>query len=85
MRRLVRSEVGLVAGGLAGLLVTYIGIAVAVSGRDRFAGWLVLVAGAWGAVAAPVLHDRQHRENGEPPHVIWGRDDRRRPQWWPRR
>jgi hypothetical protein len=85
VRRLVRSEVGLVAGILAGLLVTYIGIAVAVSGRDRFAGLLVLVAGAWATVAAPVLHDRQHRETGEPPHAIWGRDDRRRPSWWPRR
>jgi hypothetical protein len=38
----------------------------------------------WSMVAAPVVHDRLHRERGEQSHVIWGRDDRRKPSWWPR-
>lgn len=85
MRSLVRTEAGLVAGILAGLLVTYIGLAVTLSGRHRAVGVLVLVAGGWATAAAPVLHDRQHRESGEPEHAVWGRGGRRKPRWWPER
>ena len=85
MRSLVRTEAGLVAGILAALLVTYMGLAITISGRHRFAGVLVLAVGLWAVVAAPLLHDRQHREHGEPSHAVWGRDDRRRPSWWPDR
>ena len=85
MRSLVRTEAGLVAGILAGLLVTYIGLAVAVSGVHRAVGVLVLALGVWMTGAAPVLHDRQHRESGQPGHAVWGRGERRKPSWWPER
>lgn len=85
MRSLVRTEAGLVAGILAGLLVTYIGLAVTVSDRHRAAGVLVLALGVWATVAVPVVHDRVHRESGEPSHALWGRGDRRKPPWWPER
>jgi hypothetical protein len=70
---------------LAGLLVAYVGLAVYVSGSDAFVGGVVLVLGGWLAVAAPVVHDRAHRDNGEPSHALWGKDDRRKPPWWPSR
>jgi hypothetical protein len=70
---------------LAGLLVAYVGLAVYVSGSDSFVGGAVLVLGLWLAVAAPVVHDRVHREHGEASHALWGKDDRRKPPWWPSR
>ena len=76
------TEVGLVVAFVAGVLVAYVGLAVSVSGDDRFAGGLVLVLGGWTMVAAPVVHDRMHRERGEPGHAVWGRGDRRKPPWW---
>lgn len=82
MRLLVRTEIGLVVALAAGLLVGYVGLAVAVSGRDTFMGWVVLLLGLWLAAAAPVVHDRLHRERGEDAHAVWGRDDRRKPTWW---
>jgi hypothetical protein len=85
VRQLVRTEVGLVVGFGVALLVAYIGLAVFVSGENRFVGALVLVVGVWSMVSAPVVHDRLHRENGEASHVVWGRDDRRKPPWWPAR
>ena len=84
MRRLVRTEIGLVVVVAVSLLVAYIGLAVCVSGQHRFVGVLVLVLALWSLVAAPIVHDRLHRERGEPSHVIWGRDERRKPSWWPR-
>ena len=84
MRQLVRTEVGLVAVFAVSLLVAYVGLAVCVSGQHRFVGGLVLVLAVWSMVAAPIVHDRMHRELGEPSHAIWGRDDRRKPSWWPR-
>ncbi len=26
-------------------------------------------------------HDRRHRARGEPPHAMWGSNDRNRPKW----
>ena len=83
MRQLVRTEVGLVVSFAVALLVAYIGLAVFVSGTDRFAGFVGLVVGVWSRVSAPVVHDRLHREHGEPSHAVWGRNDRRKPPWWP--
>jgi hypothetical protein len=83
MRVLVRTEAGLVVVVAVSLLVAYIGLAIAVSGRERLVGVLVLVAGVWSLCSAPVVHDRLHRENGEESHVVWGRGDRRKPPWWP--
>jgi small neutral amino acid transporter SnatA (MarC family) len=85
VRRLVRTEVGLVVVFAASLLVAYIGLAVCVTGKHRVVGGLVLVLAVWSMVAAPVVHDRVHRESGEQSHVVWGRDGRRKPSWWPRR
>lgn len=85
VRGLVRTEVGLVATFATGLLVGYIGLAVAVSGRHRFAGVLVLLVGLWLMVSAPVVHDRIHRERGESSHALWGKNDRWKPPWWPGR
>jgi hypothetical protein len=82
VRRLVATEIGAVLAFAAGLLVSYVGLAVAVSGRDRFVGVLVLAAGLWAMVSTPVVHDQLHRERGEPGHAVWGRDDRRKPGWW---
>ena len=83
MRHLVQTEIGLVVGFAAGLLVAYVGLAVTISGQDKFAGCLVLVFGLWLMVSAPVTHDRVHRERGEESHALWGRHDRRKPRWWP--
>lgn len=83
VRLLVRTEVGLVAAIFLSVLVSYVGLAVFVSGEHRFVGFLVLVAGVWSLVGAPVVHDRLHREHGEDPHALWGRGDRRKPPWWP--
>jgi membrane protein YdbS with pleckstrin-like domain len=83
VRLLVRTEVGLVVVIAVSVLVSYVGLAIFVSGEHRFAGFLVLVGGLWSLVGAPVVHDRLHREHGEDPHVIWGRGDRRKPPWWP--
>lgn len=82
MRRLVGTEVGLVVAFAVGLLVVYVGLAVFLSGRDRSAGFLVLVLGLWLTLSAPVVHDRVHRERGEESHALWGRNDRRKPPWW---
>jgi hypothetical protein len=84
VRRLVRTEIGLVVVFAVSLLVAYIGLAVCVSGQHRFVGGLVLALALWSMVAAPVVHDSVHRESGEQAHVIWGRDERRKPSWWPR-
>lgn len=81
MRLLVRSEVGLVVTFLASVLVAYVGLAMSVSGQHRFVGVLVLVLGLWSLLAAPVLHARQHREQGEACRAPWGRSDRREPPW----
>ncbi|MDQ1641438.1 MAG: hypothetical protein QOJ90_789 [Actinomycetota bacterium] len=83
MRRLVGTEIGLVFVFGTCLLVVYVGLAVFISGGDRFAGALVLIAGLWSLVYVPVVHDRVHRERGEPSHALWGRGDRRKPHWWP--
>jgi hypothetical protein len=83
VRQLVRTEVGLVVGFAVALLVADIGLALLVSRPNRFAGGLVLIAGVWSMVSAPVVHDRLHREHGEASHAVWGRDDRRKPPWWP--
>lgn len=85
MRQVVSTEIGLVVAFAAALLVAYVGLAVTISGENRFAGVLVLGVGVWSMVAAPVVHDRLHRERGEPSHAVWGRDDRRKPPWWPAR
>ena len=85
MRQVVSTEIGLVVAFAAALLVAYVGLAVTISGENRFAGVLVLGLGVWSMVAAPVVHDRLHRERGEPSHAVWGRDDRRKPPWWPAR
>ena len=85
MRQVVSTEIGLVVAFAAALLVAYVGLAVTISGENRFAGVLVLVLGVWSMVSAPVVHDRLHRERGEPSHAVWGRDDRRKPPWWPAR
>jgi membrane protein YdbS with pleckstrin-like domain len=83
VRQVVSTEIGLVVAFAVALLVSYVGLAVTISGENRFAGVLVLVLGVWSMVAAPVVHDRVHRERGEPSHAVWGRDDRRKPPWWP--
>ena len=83
VRLLVRTEAGLVGVVFVCVLVSYIGLAVFVSGEHRVVGLLVLVGGLWSLVAAPVVHDRLHREHGEESHVVWGRGDRRKPPWWP--
>jgi hypothetical protein len=85
VRQVVSTEIGLVVAFAAALLVAYVGLAVTISGENRFAGVLVLGVGVWSMVAAPVVHDRLHRERGEPSHAVWGRDDRRKPPWWPAR
>jgi membrane protein YdbS with pleckstrin-like domain len=85
VRQVVSTEIGLVVAFAAALLVAYVGLAVTISGENRFAGVLVLGLGVWSMVAAPVVHDRLHRERGEPSHAVWGRDDRRKPPWWPAR
>ena len=83
MRVLVCTEVGVIVVMAAMVLVTYVGLAISVSGDDRLVGAVVLVVGAWLLCAAPVVHDRLHRENGEESHLVWGRGDRRKPPWWP--
>jgi hypothetical protein len=83
VRHLVRTEIGLVVAFAGGLLVAYMGLAVTISGDDRFMGFLVLVLGLWLMLYAPVVHDRVHRERGEESHAVWGRQDRRKPPWWP--
>jgi hypothetical protein len=83
VRQLVRTEIGLVVAFAVGSLVAYIGLAVFISGKDRFVGGLVVVFGLWLMVSAPVVHDRLHRERGEDSHAVWGRGNRRKPPWWP--
>lgn len=85
MRRLLSTEIGTVLAFAVGLLVTYVGLAITVSGHDRLVGVLVLALGLWAVVSAPVTHDQLHRERGEPGHAVWGRGDRRKPPWWPSR
>jgi hypothetical protein len=85
VRQVVTTEIGLVLAFAVGLLVAYIGLAVFISGDNRFAGALVLVLGGWLMIMAPVTHDRLHRERGEPSHAVWGKGDRRKPPWWPAR
>ena len=85
MRRVVATEIGLVVAFGVAMLIAYIGLAVFVSGENRFAGALVLVIGGWLLVKAPVEHDRVHRERGEPSHAVWGKGDRRKPPWRGRR
>jgi hypothetical protein len=85
VRHVVRTEFGLVVAIAVGLVVAYVGIAVCISGQDRFAGAVVLVLGLWFALSAPIVHDRVHRERGEASHALWGRGDRRKPPWWPAR
>jgi threonine/homoserine/homoserine lactone efflux protein len=85
VRHVVTTEIGLVLAFAVGLLVAYIGLAVFISGDNRFAGALVLVLGGWLMIKAPVTHDRLHRERGEPSHAVWGKGDRRKPPWWPAR
>ena len=82
MRQLVSTEIGLLLALAAGLIVAYVGLAVFISGRDRFAGGLVLVLALWWVVSAPIVHDRVHRDRGEESHAVWGRGDRRKPRWW---
>jgi hypothetical protein len=82
VRHLVRTEIGLIVAFAAGLLVAYVGLAVYISGQDRLVGVVVLLAGFWLMIYAPVVHDRVHRERGEEGHVVWGRDDRWKPPWW---
>jgi hypothetical protein len=83
VRHLVRTEIGLVVAFAVGLLVAYVGMAVFISGRYRFAGGLVLVLGLWFMLSAPIVHDRVHRERGEESHAVWGRNESRKPPWWP--
>ena len=85
MRELVRTEIGLVVAFGAAVLVSYVGLAVCISGQNRFAGALVLLLGLWCMGSAPVKHDQLHRERGEETHAVWGRGDRRKPPWWPTR
>jgi hypothetical protein len=85
VRHLVRTEIGLLVALAVGLLVAYVGLAVSISGQDRPVGALVIVLGLWLMLAAPIVHDRVHRENGEESHALWGRHDRRKPPWWPAR
>jgi hypothetical protein len=86
VRHLVRSEVGSVLVFAAGALVGYVGLALSISGRShesRLAGGLVLLLGLWVMLAAPVVHDRIHAERAEATHALWGKGDRRKPDWWP--
>jgi len=83
VRTLVRTEIGLIVALGVGLLVAYVGLAVTISGQDQLIGFLVLALGLWLLLAAPVVHDRLHRERGEEGHAVWGRGDRRKPPWWP--
>jgi hypothetical protein len=83
VRFLVRTEVGMVATIAVALLVTYIGFAIFMADKHRVGGFLVLVAGIWAFFASPVLHDQLHRERGENSHAVWGRNERRKPPWWP--
>jgi hypothetical protein len=85
VRWLVRTEVGLVATFATAVLVGYIGLAITVAGKHRAAGLAVLLLALWSMVAAPVSHDRLHREHGEQSHALWGRNDRWKPRWWPGR
>lgn len=85
MRHIVRTEVGLAVVFAAAVLVAYVGLAVYVTGRDRFIGALVLILGLWSMLSAPIVHDRLHRECGEESHALWGKHDRRKPPWWPAR
>jgi hypothetical protein len=82
MRHLVKTEIGLVITFVAGMLVAYIGLAVSISGQERFVGRLVLIFGLWVMLYAPIIHDRLHREVGEEAHALWGRNDRWKPSWW---
>ena len=82
MRHLVRTEIGLVATLAVAMLVAYIGLAISVSGRERFVGLVVLVLGLWTMLYAAIVHDRQHRERGQLPHAVWGPGERRKPPWW---
>jgi hypothetical protein len=79
VRRVVRTEVGLVLTFVIGMLVAYIGLGVSISGRDRFVGVVVLVVGLWLTAFAPVVHDRAHRDAGEDGHAVWGNNDRWKP------
>ena len=45
-----------------------------VAGLVMLSGLVVEVSGMW-------LHDWLHRRRGEPPHALWGADDRSRPLW----
>jgi len=81
VRRLVSTEVGLLAAVLVGVLTAYVGLAVMVSGAQRLIGGGVLVLGLWGLLAAPSAHDRAHRERGEAGHLLWSRGARRNPPW----
>jgi hypothetical protein len=83
VRQLVQTEIGVVLVFSVSVLVSYVGLAVVISGDNQLAGALVLVLGLWSLVAAPVVHDRLHRERGEASHAVWGRNDRRKPPWWP--
>jgi len=85
VRTLVRTEIGLVLVFAVSVLVSYVGLAVVISGDNQLAGTVVLVLGLWSVFAAPVVHDRLHRERGEASHAVWGRNDRRNPPWWPAR
>jgi len=82
MRHLLRTEVALVVTFAAAMLAAYIGLAIFVSGDHQLLGFVILLGGGWMMIYAPVLHDRAHRERGEATHAVWGRDDRRKPQWW---
>jgi high-affinity Fe2+/Pb2+ permease len=82
VRRLVGTEIGLVVTFVVGMFVAYIGLAVSISGHERAVGVLVLAAGVWLMLAAPVVHDRVHRDAGQSTHALWGRDDRWKPSWW---
>jgi hypothetical protein len=82
VRRLVRSEVGLLLTVVNALIVVYVGFALYVSGQHRLLGALVLIVGLGSMVYAPLVHDRLHRLQGEETHALWGRNDRRKPPWW---
>jgi hypothetical protein len=82
VRRLVTTEIGAVLAFAVGLMVTYVGLAVTVSGQHRFTGVLVLAAALWATLSVPLVHDQLHRERGEPAHAVWGRNERRKPAWW---
>jgi len=81
VRRLVGTEIGLLAAFMAGVLIAYVGLAVFVSGEARMIGGGVLVLGLWLILAAPRAHDRVHRERGEAGHAPWLWETRRNPPW----